>query len=79
MRPHISAPQGPADEVSVVISDSAVVDGGDCVNARDRFDQNRSHVAAKVQIAHSTGFTPVGPQFLSHDSTSHVYVCVARR
>lgn len=51
MHLHIPAPQGSADEVGVVVSDSEVVDGGDFVEARDRFDRNQCSLAANEQIA----------------------------
>ena len=52
MHPHIPAPQCPADEVGVVVSDSEVVDGGEFVELGDRFDRNQSPLAANEQITH---------------------------
>ena len=52
MHPHIPAPQCPADEVGVVVSDFEVVDGGDFVELGDRFDRNQRSLAANEQINH---------------------------
>jgi len=52
MHPHIPAPQGSADEVGVVVRNSEVVDGGDFVEARDRFNRNQSPLADNKQITH---------------------------
>ena len=50
MHPRIPAPQGSADEVGVVVSDSEIVDGGDFVELGDRFDRNQSPLTANEQI-----------------------------
>ena len=46
MDPNIESPQGPADEISVVVGDAEVVDSGDFIGRANRVNLNQLAIVA---------------------------------